>query len=307
MLLEFSIEECVCEVFIVSVNNITKKYAANKGVFDLSFTIGEGEVFGFLGPNGAGKTTTIRHLLGFIRPDSGSATILGQDCWRETKSIQRQLGYLPAEIALPSHMTGTELIQHASRMRGLSSSGKAQALIDRFELDPSIPVKRMSKGMKQKVSIICAFMHDPQVIVLDEPTTGLDPLMQAAFVSLIKEEKAQGKSILMSSHLFEEVEGTCDRIGIIKQGRLVSIAHANEFIRMNRTVYVLTFGNASDYESFQQGPFAITSSDDNRLQLTIEMEEGRINSLIQALASHELVSLRESQASLESHFMAFYH
>ena len=179
----------------INIQHLTKDYGNNKGIFDVTFQIKEGEVFGFLGPNGAGKTTTIRHLLGFIKPQSGTSTILNLDCWNKSKEIQKHLGYLPAEIAFPENMTGTQLIQHAAKIRGLRDMNKANQLIKMFGLDPSVLIKRMSKGMKQKVGIVCAFMHDPQILILDEPTTGLDPLMQSEFVKLINQEKQEGKSM----------------------------------------------------------------------------------------------------------------
>ena len=185
---------------VLKVEHLTKDYGEGKGVFDVSFEIEQGEVFGFLGPNGAGKTTTIRHLLGFSRPQSGRTSVLGLDSWRKPKEIQRRLGYLPGEIAFPDDMKGRQLIKYIADMRGLTDMTKTDKLLKLFELDPSGDTKRMSKGMKQKIGIVCAFMHDPDILILDEPTSGLDPLMQATFIELIREERDNGKSILMSSH-----------------------------------------------------------------------------------------------------------
>ncbi|MDG5471259.1 ABC transporter ATP-binding protein [Jeotgalibacillus sp. ET6] len=290
----------------INIEHLTKDYGNNKGIFDVSFQIEEGEVVGFLGPNGAGKTTTIRHLLGFSKPQSGTSAILQMDCWNEAKEIQQHLGYLPAEMAFPENMTGTQLIEHTAKMRGLNDRKRAQELIHMFNLDPSAPIKRMSKGMKQKVGIVCAFMHNPKILILDEPTTGLDPLMQSVFVQLIHEEKEKGKSILMSSHLFEEIEGTCDRIAMIKQGRIISVMNAEEFKNAEKTSFNITFQNHEDFQSFQQEHFQISQIQKGSLQLVIEIEDGQLNSLIGALAARNVTSIREVKYSLEDNFMNFY-
>lgn len=189
---------------IIEIERLSRDYGEGRGIFDISFSIAEGEVFGFLGPNGAGKTTTIRHLLGFLKAKQGSAKILGMDCWKQSDAITRQLGYIPGEINLLNEMSGEEFLRFMARYRNMQDSGRTQELLERFELRPTGAIRRMSKGMKQKLGIVAAFMHDPKVLILDEPTSGLDPLMQNAFVELIQEEKQRGKTILMSSHMFEE-------------------------------------------------------------------------------------------------------
>ncbi|WP_078551321.1 ABC transporter ATP-binding protein [Bacillus alkalicellulosilyticus] len=291
---------------IISIQHLTKDYGNNKGIFDVSLKIEEGEVFGFLGPNGAGKTTTIRHLLGFIKPQSGKSTILNLDCWNQPKEIQKHLGYLPAEIAFPENMTGTQLIWHAAKMRGLRDMTKANQLIEMFDLDPSAQIKRMSKGMKQKVGIICAFMHDPQILILDEPTTGLDPLMQSMFVKLIHQEKNKGKSILMSSHLFEEIEGTCDTIAMIKQGKIISVMNSQDFKHFSKCTFIIMFKKLPDFESILKENFVIKKKEMETLQVTVEIEDNQINELIRALSKREVTSFREMKNSLEDHFMNLY-
>lgn len=290
----------------INIQNLTKDYGNNKGIFDISFQIEEGEVFGFLGPNGAGKTTTIRHLLGFIKPQSGKSTILNLDCWNQSKEIQKHLGYLPAEIAFPENMTGTELISHAANMRGLRDMKKAEQLIEMFDLDPSAQIKRMSKGMKQKVGIVCAFMHDPHILILDEPTTGLDPLMQSVFVKLIHQEKQKGKSILMSSHLFEEIEGTCDSLAMIKQGRLISVMNSQDFKQFDKTTFKISFQKLQDFQSIQEESFIISEIHKDSLQVVVEIEDLQINELIRALSKKDVKSIREMKYSLEDYFMNFY-
>lgn len=288
------------------VNKLTKAYAKDKGIFDVSFTIDEGEVFGFLGPNGAGKTTTIRHLLGFSKPEKGTATILGYDCWNESHLIKNQLGYLPAEISFPDNMTGNQLISHTAKMRGLKNLDRANELIAMFHLDPSGPIKRMSKGMKQKVGIVCAFMHDPKILILDEPTTGLDPLMQSVFVNLIKQEKLKGKSILMSSHIFEEIEGTCDRIAMIKLGKLIVTSEAKDFTKFQKLTFKVIFANAEDFHSMQNEQFRILEILKDSKEMIVEIDETQTNQLLTALSLRNVVSLREVNYSLEDTFMSLY-
>ena len=208
---------------VMEVTGVTKDYGLGRGVFDLSFSVDEGEVLGFLGPNGAGKTTTIRQLMGFIRPDKGSLQIRGKDCFRERDEIQRSLGYLPGEIAFINSMKGMEFIRFVARMKEMEGLGRAKELMERLELRADGKISRMSKGMKQKIGIVCAFMNDPEILILDEPTSGLDPLMQNRFTELVLEERKRGKTILMSSHMFEEVERTCKRAVIIKAGKLVAV------------------------------------------------------------------------------------
>ncbi|TDL32795.1 ABC transporter ATP-binding protein [Jeotgalibacillus sp. S-D1] len=290
----------------IEIQQLTKNYGNNKGIFDVSFQIEEGEVFGFLGPNGAGKTTTIRHLLGFTKPQSGKAAILGLDTWKQAKEIQQHLGYLPAEIAFPANMTGTQIIQHTANMRGLQDMTKAHQLIEMFDLDPTALIKRMSKGMKQKVGIVCAFMHDPKILILDEPTTGLDPLMQSVFVKLIHQEKQKGKSILMSSHLFEEIEGTCDRIAMIKHGKLISTMNSQDFKNFDRTTYKITFRDLQNLQDFQKEGFILSEIQEEALHLTLEIEDLQINELLRALSKRDVISIREMEYSLEDYFMNYY-
>lgn len=207
----------------IQIDHITKDYGQGRGVFDISFQVKKGEVLGFLGPNGAGKTTTIRQLMGFIKPDGGHVSILGMDCFKQADKIEKSLGYLPGEIAFMDSMSGMEFIRFIAKMKKMHDLGRAEELMKKFELNPSGKIKKMSKGMKQKIGIVCAFMQDPEILILDEPTSGLDPLMQNQFIDLILHEKERGKTILMSSHIFEEVERTCDRAAIIRDGRLVAV------------------------------------------------------------------------------------
>ena len=234
----------------MKIENLVRDYGGGKGVFDVSFHVDQGEAFGFLGPNGAGKTTTIRHLMGFLKPKSGSCTINGLDCWRERDKVQARLGYIPGEISFFDDLSGTEFLKFIAQYRGIGSQTRKEDLLERFELDPKSKIKKMSKGMKQKLGIVAAFMHDPDILILDEPTSGLDPLMQNRFIDLVAEEKKQGKTILMSSHMFEEVERTCDRIGIIRKGRMVAVDAAAALRERHTRSYTVTLENESAAEAF---------------------------------------------------------
>ena len=181
---------------VIEIKNLTRDYGGGKGIFDVSFQVNKGEVFGFLGPNGAGKTTTIRHLMGFIKNRSGECAIDGLDCWRDRAIIQKTLGYIPGEINFFDDMTGTEFLAFLAKYRGLTDLERQKELLERFELDPKGKIRKMSKGMKQKIGIVTAFMHNPDILILDEPTSGLDLLMQQRVIELLEREKRRGTHIL---------------------------------------------------------------------------------------------------------------
>lgn len=288
---------------MIEITGLTKSYGENRGVFDLSFKVAKGEVFGYLGPNGAGKTTTIRHLLGFLNPDSGSCGINGMDCRRQAADIQRHIGYLPGEIAFLEDMTGMRFLQFMADMRGLTDFARRDELIARFELDAHGGIRKMSKGMKQKLGIICAFMHSPDIFILDEPTSGLDPLMQNRFVELILEEKAQGRTILMSSHSFEEVERTCGRVGIIRQGRLAAIEDIADLQSAQSKVYAVTLKDAEEAGRFSKDGVNVLAVNDSVVDVAVS---GDIGPFIAAMSRHQVVGLDVITQSLEDLFMHFY-
>ena len=235
---------------VIKVESLVRDYGGGKGVFDISFHVKQGEAFGFLGPNGAGKTTTIRHLMGFLKPRSGSCTMGGLDCWRDRDKVQARLGYIPGEISFFEDISGAEFLKFIAEYRRIGTQNRKGELLERFELDPKGKIKKMSKGMKQKLGIVAAFMHDPDILILDEPTSGLDPLMQSRFIDLIADEKKHGKTILMSSHMFEEVERTCDRIGIIRNGRMVAVDDAAALRERHTRKYTVTLESESAAEAF---------------------------------------------------------
>ncbi len=245
---------------IIEVEHLTRDYGGGKGVFDVSFQVAAGEVFGFLGPNGAGKTTTIRHLMGFLKAKEGGCRINGLDCFRDREKVQQMLGYLPGEISFFDDMTGIEFLDFVSGYRKDKGESRRKELMDMFDLNPHGKIKKMSKGMKQKVGIVAAFMHDPQILILDEPTSGLDPLMQNRFIELVEAEREKGKTILMSSHMFEEVERTCHRIGIIRAGKLVAMDQVEALREQYMTPYTVTLESeemakafAKDFQGVCQG------------------------------------------------------
>ena len=245
---------------IIEVEHLTRDYGGGRGVFDVSFQVAAGEVFGFLGPNGAGKTTTIRHLMGFLNAKEGGCRINGLDCFRDREKVQQMLGYLPGEISFFDDMTGVEFLDFVSGYRKDKGESRRKELMDMFDLNPHGKIKKMSKGMKQKVGIVAAFMHDPQILILDEPTSGLDPLMQNRFIELVEAEREKGKTILMSSHMFEEVERTCHRIGIIRAGKLVAMDQVEALREQYMTPYTVTLESeemakafAKDFQGVCQG------------------------------------------------------
>ena len=235
---------------IIEVEHLTRDYGGGRGVFDVSFQVAAGEVFGFLGPNGAGKTTTIRHLMGFLKAKEGGCRINGLDCFRDREKVQQMLGYLPGEISFFDDMTGIEFLDFVSGYRKDKGESRRKELMDMFDLNPHGKIKKMSKGMKQKVGIVAAFMHDPQILILDEPTSGLDPLMQNRFIELVEEEREKGKTILMSSHMFEEVERTCHRIGIIRAGKLVAMDQVEALREQYMTPYTVTLESEETAKAF---------------------------------------------------------
>ena len=290
---------------VIEISHLTKDYGNKKGIFDLSLHIKKGEVYGFLGPNGAGKSTTMRHLMGFSKPQQGKVQINGLDCWKQQKEIQKILGYLPGEIAFFNDMTGRQYINMIAKMRKMKDMTYAEELLELFEINPNANLKRMSKGMKQKIGIVTAFMHNPQVILLDEPTSGLDPLMQNRFIELVENEKKKGKTIIMSSHIFEEVERTCDRIGIIKEGHLIQEFDADELRHSRLKSYKVEFYNKQDLnEMIKLYPTATYSN--VKKQMTISIQDDAINQLLQHLSKYPIYYLKEEKHTLEDYFMQFY-
>lgn len=288
---------------VIEIRQLTKDYGNNRGIFDVSLSVKKGEVFGFLGPNGAGKSTTIRHLMGFIQADQGSCQINGLDCLRDHARIQQALGYLPGEIAFMDDMTGLEFIKFMAKMKGMTDLTKAYELMERFELSPQGKIKKMSKGMKQKIGIICAFMHDPELLILDEPSSGLDPLMQNRFIELVLEEKQRGKTIFMSSHIFEEIERTCDRTAMIKDGRLISIEELQTLKASKHKTYQITFATQELVEQFMDEGFECKQVESNVIKV---VPRNNLNYLLATLSRYDIIDLDITKPTLEELFLHFY-
>ena len=287
---------------VIEVNGITKDYGNHQGVFDVNFTVEKGEVLGFLGPNGAGKTTTIRQLMGFIKPDQGTVHIQGMDCFKNAPEVHAQLGYLPGEIAFMDDMTGMDFIEFVANMKNIQDMSKAKELIEFLELNPKNKMKKMSKGMKQKIGLVIAFMQDAPILILDEPTSGLDPLMQNKFVELIHKAKKEGKTILMSSHIFEEVEHTCDRVVIIKEGEIVATEKMEDLRHSRRKYYEICFHDVKEATLFHQ-QYPESQVRDTVVSLSLQ---GSADTLIKALSQYTIDDLSVRVQSLEELFLHYY-
>lgn len=289
---------------VIKVNNITKDYGAMRGVFDLSFEVNKGEIFGMLGPNGAGKTTTIRQLMGFIKSDKGNAEILNMNCFDKRENIQSKLGYLPGEIAFMDEMKGDDFINFIADMKSIKNKNRMKELIEIFELDANRKINKMSKGTKQKIGIVCAFMNEPEVIILDEPTSGLDPLMQKKFIDLILEEKKKGTTIFMSSHIFEEIEKTCDRTAILKDGKLIAIENMEELKSKKNKNFEVIFKTEKDAENFKNKISFKCELNNNIVKIVIANNE--VNSFIKELSNYDILDINSSSQTLEELFLHFY-
>lgn len=297
---------------VIETSGLTKDYGSGRGVFDVSIHVDRGEVFGFLGPNGAGKSTTIRHLMGFSKPDQGNARILGRDTFREYDKILNHVGYIPGEVALPAGLTGREFIRMMQGMQGIYNEQKLKEMLSLFELEDNVlqgEIKRMSLGVKRKLAIVTAFMSDPQVLILDEPTSGLDPVMQENFIQFIHEEKARGKTILLSSHIFSEIDSTCNRIAIIKDGRIVSEFVADDLKHASRKYYTVVFENRQDLQRFKTEGSRISSYtliSEGEKDLYLSIEDRDLNELIAILSLPSVRSFSNRKETLEDYFMKFY-
>lgn len=287
----------------VQISHITKDYGNSRGIFDVSLSVKKGEVYGFLGPNGAGKTTTIRHLLGFLKPEKGECRINGMDCFSQASLIQKNLGYLAGEIAFPEDFTGHGLLHFLADMKGIRDRSRMKELIDLLELDPSGKVRKMSKGMKQKLGIINAFMKNPEIVILDEPTSGLDPLMQNRFIDLILEEKKKGTTIFMSSHLFEEVERTCERTAIIRRGQIAAVEDMEGLKKKRSRDYIITLDSKKSADALQLPGYTITGREG--ASVTVAVKED-IPGLLSLLSSCPVRDMQIHTQSLEEIFMHYY-
>jgi len=286
------------------MEGLTKSYGRHRGVTGLNLEIRRGEVFGYLGPNGAGKTTTIRTLLDFIRPTRGRATIFGLDTRRDSLAIHQQVGYLPGELVLYENMTGAEVLRYLGHLRGAVSWTHVQELARRLDSDLSRPVKTLSHGNRQKIGLISAFMHQPELFLLDEPTLGLDPLVQQAFYGLVTEARAEGKTVFLSSHILPEVERVCDRVGIIREGQIIAVEDVAALKSRALRQLEIHFAGPVPPEAFAgiSGVRDLTVAD-AILRCTVM---GSLDALVKAAAQFEVLNVISHEPSLEEIFLAYY-
>lgn len=297
---------------VIEVKNLTKDYGSGRGVFDVSFAVEKGEVFGFLGPNGAGKSTTIRHLMGFSKPQSGETKIFSEDTFDKYFEILKKVGYIPGEIALPQGLTGAEFLKMMQDLQGIHNKERLDYLLDYFKLSKTnlkCETKRMSLGVKRKLAIVASFMSDPDVLILDEPTSGLDIVMQEKFIDFIKAEKARGKTILLSSHIFSEVDATCDRIAIIKDGKIVSEFVADDLKHKTQKFYNVIFENEESCKDFVEKQeksdiLKILSFEKNKAFISTNDKD--INKVIDILSGYSIKEFDNVKETLQDFFMKFY-
>lgn len=302
---------------MINVEGITKIYpktrdkcnrettASIRGINKVTFHVGRGEAFGFLGPNGAGKTTMIRHLMGFIKPDAGFAQIKGFDCWRDSLAVKALVGYLPGEMNFLEQMSGLEFLDLMSGMHGDRPilRKRRDALRERLDLNLQQPIRKMSKGMKQKLGIIYALMLDAEVLILDEPTSGLDPLMQKVFIDLVLEERDKGKTIFISSHMFPEVERTCDRVGIIRNGELVAVQGIQNLRQSQHRTFEITVEDEGQVQVLHELGLEIVAVKGTSLSVVVQ---GDLNPLLSGLAQVTVKEFTQKTTELEEAFMNFY-
>lgn len=287
---------------VIEGKDLTKDYGDGKGVFSLDFAIEKGETVGFVGENGAGKTTTIRLLMGFIQPTAGEGRVGGFDVWKESTKIKERVSYIPGEIAFPNEKTGSSFLKRQAELLGIKDSKYCDYIVKTLQLDPTANLKRMSKGMKQKTAIAAALMKDADILILDEPTTGLDPLMRAAFINLIKQEKRRGKTIFMSSHIFEEVEDVADRIILLKEGRIISTVKMSDIKHKEEKTFHIYFEKKKDWTSFLREKLKILSKDEKERSVKINIKDSEINEFLQVIKRYKISNFREEKYTLEEYF-----
>jgi ABC-2 type transport system ATP-binding protein len=289
---------------VVVAENLTKSYGATRGIVDVTMTIEAGEVFGFLGPNGAGKTTTIRTLLDLIRPTSGRATVLGLDTRSASVEIHRRVGYLPGEFVPYEHMTGREYLDYLSALRGGVDRERVDVLAGRLESDLSVKIGSLSHGNKQKLGLIQAFMHRPPLLILDEPTQGLDPIMQQRFQTLVLEARAGGQTVFLSSHDLPEVERVCDRVGIIREGRLITVEDVGSL--KARAVRMVEFHFASPVPADEFAGLPGVRDVEAHGDVVRCTVAGPMDPIVKAAARFEVLDLSSHEPSLEDIFLTYY-
>lgn len=289
---------------VIETDRLTKHYGNARGIEDVTFAVGAGEVFGFLGPNGAGKTTTIRTLLDMLHPSRGSARIFGLDSRRESVAIRARLGNLPGDFGYGKQASGREALRLLARLRGIDGPGRAEALAERFQADLDRPLGQLSRGNRQKVGLILATFHSPELLILDEPTSGLDPLMQEEFLALVAEERARGCTVVLSSHELDEVERVCDRVGIVRAGRLIAVERIDDLLGKARRTVTVELAEPADLAELRALP-GVTDLEAREGKVTFKVT-GDLDAAIKAIARHHVVDMELTHPTLEEVFLTYY-
>lgn len=298
------IEKDETRMSAIVIKDLTKRYGKNRGIEGLNLQVDQGEVFGFLGPNGAGKTTTIRLLLDFIRPIHGEATIMGLDCHRHSLRVRRRVGYVPGEFRLYESLTGDQFLRFIAGLRGGVDQGTVNDLARRLDCDLRRPIRELSHGNKQKICIIQALMNQPEVLLLDEPTTGLDPLVQQEFFRIITEFQAEGRTVFFSSHILSEVERICKRVAIIREGRILKVSNVSELKAKAMRYLAITFNKPVSENLFANIP-GVNEVVVEGCQLRCTVH-GSLDSVIKTLSAFDVKDMISREPSLEDVFLDFY-
>ena len=287
---------------VIAASGLTKSYGSRRGIVDVDFGVREGEVFGFLGPNGAGKTTTIRTMLGLLRPTAGSATVFGLDVWSDAPRVHERLSYVGSDPGYLGELTAGEQLDYVARLRRLPP-GAWRPVAERFELDPSVQIRKLSRGNRQKVGVVQAFMGDAPLLVLDEPTSGLDPLMQREFLALLSEVRAAGRTVFLSSHNLPEVERSCDRVGIIREGRLIEISTVQALLAGHWRSVNLVLAAPAPPGTFELPNVQVVSASARDVHLMIR---GDVNPFLRRIAQLDVHDVAITTPEIEDIFLRFY-
>ena len=290
---------------VIEATGLIKKFGATTALDGLDLTVHQGEVHGFLGPNGAGKSTTIRVLLGLLRSDGGTVTLLGRDPWRDATELHRELAYVPGDVVLWPNLTGGEVIDLLGRLRGGLDAGKRDKLLEAFELDPTKKGRSYSKGNRQKVALVAALASDVPLLVLDEPTSGLDPLMERVFQDHLRQVRAEGRTVVLSSHILSEVEATADRVSIVRAGRIVDAGTLAELRHLTRSKVEVTLARPVSPTEAASWP-GVESAGQDRERLTLSVETSAVGDVLQRLGVHGIETLTCQPPTLEQLFLSQY-
>ncbi|HEU4463078.1 MAG TPA: ABC transporter ATP-binding protein [Solirubrobacterales bacterium] len=289
---------------VIEAEGLTKFYGRHRGIEDVTFSVEAGEIFGFLGPNGAGKTTTIRALLDLHHPTGGSARLFGLDSRRDSVAIRGRLGNLPGDFGYGKQASGREALRLLARLRGVEGTGRAEALAERFHADLERPLGQLSRGNRQKVGLILASFHEPELLIFDEPTSGLDPLMQEEFLALVGEERERGCTVFVSSHDLDEVQRICDRVGMVREGRLIAVERMADLLGKARRRVSVQLSDSASLDDLRGLPgvsdFAVA---DGRASFEVA---GEVDPVLKALAAHHVTDIEAVHPSLEEVFLGYY-